>query len=172
MPSLFATGEMEPSALSPSNAACALPQPLTRMCRCGVCQYNTREQMQGVLTYLKRVLPRETLVAVSAWERLDSKMYPLVPLQVVIAVETLRTLVTFERSVVCRAWLRLLWMTVDVMNLCCMPAVEALHHVGRHATDQSKLTVGIADVRENWTRHRVRERPLLIVRGRRALRGQ
>lgn len=50
-------------------------------------------------TYLKSILAREALVTVRAGERLHGQMNALVAFEVVIAVETLGTLVTFERSV-------------------------------------------------------------------------
>jgi hypothetical protein len=53
------------------------------------------------LAYLECVLPRKALVAMVARERLDSQMYPLVSLQVVVPVEALWTLVAFERPIVC-----------------------------------------------------------------------
>lgn len=46
---------------------------------------------------LQRILAREALVAMGAWERLHGEMDPLMALQIVIPVEALRTLVAFER---------------------------------------------------------------------------
>ena len=54
-------------------------------------------------TNLERVLTGEALVAVATWERLDGEMNALMPLQVVISVETLRALIASEGSVVLRA---------------------------------------------------------------------
>ena len=54
--------------------------------------------------YLERILPREALLTMTAREGLDRQVNPLMPLQVVIAVEALRTLIALERPVV------LLWL--------------------------------------------------------------
>lgn len=56
----------------------------------------TRESQ---ITYLKSILAREALVTVRARERLNGQMDTFMTLEVVIAVETLGTLVAFERSV-------------------------------------------------------------------------
>lgn len=48
--------------------------------------------------YLQCVFPREALVTVVAWERLDGEMDSLMPFQVVVPVEALRTLVALEWS--------------------------------------------------------------------------
>lgn len=86
-------------------------------------------------------------------------MYPLVPLQVVVPIETLRTLIASERSVVLRVlWLR---MAVHVLHVRCMTTVEAWHHAVRYTADQGKLATGIVNVRENGPRHRVRIGSLL-----------
>ena len=51
---------------------------------------------QQVETYLESILPRKALIAVRAREGLHSQMNALVAFEIVIAVETLRTLVAFE----------------------------------------------------------------------------
>lgn len=53
-------------------------------------------------THLQCVLPREALLAMIARERLDRQMDPLMPLQIVVAVEALRALVALERTIVGR----------------------------------------------------------------------
>jgi len=50
--------------------------------------------------YLQGILPRKALITHGAGKRLHSEMYPLVPLQVVVSVETLDALVTLERPFV------------------------------------------------------------------------
>lgn len=55
---------------------------------------------------LERVLARKTFITVVAGERLHRKMNPFMPLQVMIAIEALRTLVTFEGPVICGLLLR------------------------------------------------------------------
>jgi hypothetical protein len=99
------------------------------------------------MTYLERILPREALIAVVAGERLDSQMYPLVSLQVVVPVETLGALVAFEWSIVCSGLL-MGWVAKEMRHGCCMATVETWHHPGMNAY-QRKLTVGVLDVGEN-----------------------
>jgi len=48
--------------------------------------------------YLQGILSRETLVTTGTRERLHSQMNPLVTLQIVVPIETLRTLITLEWS--------------------------------------------------------------------------
>ena len=55
-------------------------------------------------------------------------MYPLVPLQIVISIEALRTLITSEWSVVC--WALLLGMPVHLLH---MRNVATVHAAGHHA---------------------------------------
>lgn len=45
------------------------------------------------------ILARELLATLITGERLDGKMYTLVSFQVVITIEALNTLITFERSI-------------------------------------------------------------------------
>jgi len=49
---------------------------------------------------LERILSREALVAMPAREWLHGQVYPLVPLQVMIAIEALRALIASERPVI------------------------------------------------------------------------
>ncbi len=51
------------------------------------------------MTHLESILARKALVAVGAGKRLDREVNSLVSLQVVISIETLRTLIAFERSI-------------------------------------------------------------------------
>jgi hypothetical protein len=81
---------------------------------------------------------------VVAGERLDSQMYPLVSLQVVVSVEALRTLVTFKWSIVCRGLL-VGWMAKEVRHGRCVAAVETRHHPRMDAY-QRELTIGVLDV--------------------------
>jgi hypothetical protein len=99
------------------------------------------------LAYLECVLPRKALVAVVAGKRLDSQMYPLVSLQVVVPVEALWTLVAFERPIVCR-WLLVRWMTEEMRHSRCVAAVETRHHPGMNAY-QRELAVRVLNVGEN-----------------------
>jgi len=99
---------------------------------------------------------------VIAREGLDCKMYPLVSLQVVIAVEALRALVALERSVV-GGRLLVLRMAHEVWHLCSVSTVESRHH--RMSSDERKPPVRVLNVREDgWLTTRVLERrPLLIL---------
>lgn len=60
---------------------------------------------------LQSIFSREALVAMSAGERLHGQVYPLVPLQVVVAIEALRALVAFEGSLVLALRRRWSWAT-------------------------------------------------------------
>ena len=71
-------------------------------------------------------------------------MYPFVPFEVMVSVETLRTLITFERALVER---RLRW-TVQLLQMRGMPAVETI----RKASDNRHLSVGTMDVRHDRAR--------------------
>jgi hypothetical protein len=54
----------------------------------------------GVKTNLQCIFPGEALLAVSAREWFHRQMDPLMSLQIVVSIEGLWTLVTFERSVI------------------------------------------------------------------------
>ena len=84
-----------------------------------------------ILAYLESILSREALVAVVAGERLDSKMNPLVALQIVVAVEALRALIAFERPII-RARLLVGRMAEEVRHSRCVSTVEARHHSWVH----------------------------------------
>ena len=99
--------------------------------------------------YLERVLAREALITVTTRERLDGKMYPLMPLQIVIAVEALRTLVAPEWAII--LWVRLWWVAIHLVHLGCVATVVATHHAVLHAADQSKLSIRVADVGQDWS---------------------
>lgn len=106
---------------SPVEAAGFFPQPLTRICLCkmGKPSYVVLSNEQE--THLECIFPRKALLAPPAREWFNRKMYPLVPLQIVIPIEALRTLITLERSlVVC--WLRLGAIHL-LLQMCCVPTV-------------------------------------------------
>ena len=54
----------------------------------------------GLRTNLQCILPGEALLAVSARERLHCQMDSLMSLQIVVTIEGLWTLITFEGSVI------------------------------------------------------------------------
>ena len=79
-------------------------------------------------------------------------MDPLVPLEVMVSVETLGALITFERAFVERC----LRLTVQLLHLRSNPAVETILHVAVHAmrkaSDNRHLSVGTMDVRHDRAR--------------------
>ena len=111
----------------------------------------------------------------AAGERLDGKMDPLMPLQIVVPIEALRTLIALERPIV---WWRLMlrWVmrvrwrcaVVHVLQVGGMSAVKAKRHAVRQRTvDKLHLTVRILHVREHWAWKRIlmaAERTLIGVR--------
>lgn len=112
-------------------------------------------------TNLERVLAGEALIAMAARERLDGQMYPLVSLEVVVAVEALWALIASERSVV--LWVGLLRMVaIQLVHGRGVTAVERWHHAMRHAAShQCNWTVWLVDIGEH--RHRVAVRSMLGV---------
>lgn len=77
-------------------------------------------------------------------EGLDSKMNPLVSLQIVVAVEALGALVALERSVI-RGLLLVRRVPHEMRHCRSMATVETWHHSWVH-TDQRQLAVRILDV--------------------------
>lgn len=124
-----------------------LPQPLTRMCLCRnhelqVCWANICK------AYLESIFPRKALLTVPAREGLHRKMYPLMPLEVMVSVETLGTLIALEGSLIMRCWL---WISIHLLvQLGCMAAMVTRHHrpgktMALHA-DQAHWVIRIVDV--------------------------
>lgn len=116
-------------------------------------------------TYLQRVFSGETLVAVATRERLDGKMDPLMPLQVVVSIEALWALVAAEWPII----LLDLGLRVTVhllLHLCRrVTAVKAAgDHAVRHAANHLQLAARVVDVGQygSWERVLV----LSAVRGR------
>jgi hypothetical protein len=95
-------------------------------------------------TYLQGILPREALIAVVAGKRLDGEMDPLMPLQVMVAVEALWALIAFERPVV-GSGLLVLRVTHEMRHSGCMTTVKSRHH-GWMATNQGKSAIGVLNV--------------------------
>jgi hypothetical protein len=81
-------------------------------------------------------------------------MNTLMSLQIVVAVETLRTLIALERSVVLRVRLGLRMVAVHVLHVRCVSTVVCWHHRRRHATDQSELAIWVSYVGQyrSWQR--------------------
>lgn len=132
----------------------------------------------GGASYLQRIFARETLVAVTARERLDRQVDPLMTLQVVVPVEALRALIALERAIVrwCLVGSRMC-LAVDVAHTRRVPAIrESGHHAAVvHATDQRELAVRVVNVRKDGSGERIAlVRPLVRkwrVRGSRLHRG-
>jgi hypothetical protein len=87
---------------------------------------------------------------VVAREGLDSQMYPLVSLQVVVPIEALGTLVALEWSVI-GGWLLVRRMAKEVRHCRRVSTVEAWHHTRMYAY-KGKLAVWILNVREHRSR--------------------
>lgn len=83
-------------------------------------------------------------------------MNALVAFEIVISVEALRALIATERSVCLRVGLRHV-VTVKLLHGC-VSAVVVHRHAMRHAVDKRKLTIWVADVREDRSKRRVGER--------------
>lgn len=105
----------------------------------------------NIKTHLERIFARETLLTVSTWERLYSEMNTLMSFQIVIAIEALRTLVAFEGPFVGRAHLLLL-VTIELLKVCGMATVVAVHHARMHAAHKGKVATRVVDIREYWPR--------------------
>jgi hypothetical protein len=91
-------------------------------------------------------------------------MNALMSLQIVVAVEALRTLIAFERSVVLRVRLSLRVVAVHVLHVRCVSTVVCWHHRGWHTADQSELAVWVAYVGQYrpWQRILVRWTLVLV----------
>jgi len=88
-------------------------------------------------------------------ERLDRKMDPLMALQIVIAIEALWALITFERPISgCRLHL-LRWLTA--VHCLCICRIAAVVPRGDHAllysTNHGHLSIGTVDVGHDWAWH-------------------
>lgn len=75
---------------------------------------------------LECVFTREALVAVVAGERFHRKVDPLVSLQVMVTIEALRALITFEWSIMRRRllWRVRPWVAVHRMRVGSIAAIE------------------------------------------------
>ena len=72
--------------------------------------------------HLECIFPREALVAVAARKGFHRKMYPFVPFEVMVSVETLGALITLERAFVERC----LRLAVQLLHLGSMPTVKTI----------------------------------------------
>lgn len=95
----------------------------------------------------------------TARERLDRKVDPLMPLQIVIAVEALRALVAFKRAIVVRSRLSMgrmvRWVPpVQMLHAGQMAAGETGHKSLLDIAHQRHLPAGIVHVRHDGSVHR------------------
>ena len=92
----------------------------------------------------------------SAREGLDSQVDALMAFEIVISVETLRTLIATEGTIGLRI---LMWHLVAVHLLHGGVSTVVVHrHAVRHAIHERKLAVGIADVGKHGSKRRIGER--------------
>jgi len=82
-----------------------------------------------------------------ARKRLDSQMYPLMPLKIVIPIEALRTLIAPERPIVDLGLL--LRVAVHMMHGRRVPAVVRGHHAIWETAYEGELAAWVVDVGEN-----------------------
>ena len=115
-------------------------------------------------TYLQRILPAEAFVAMKTGERLNSQMNPLMPLEIVVPVEALRTYVALKGSVVRLRWgmAHEVWHAALMRGVRCVSTVEPCHHACVDSANQSQLSVRVVDVGEDGCRGEVRPVRALI----------
>lgn len=97
----------------------------------------------------------------SAGERLDGEMDALVSLQIVVAVEALRALITTEGPVGLGVGL---CDSVSVDSHRCVPTRIVHWHAVRHAVDEGELAIGVCHVGEDRAKWRIGEGTLLVGR--------
>lgn len=86
-----------------------------------------RKPVRRVMTNFESVLSREALVTMATRKGLHSQMNALVPLEIVVTVETLRALIALEWPVV--LWRLLRWVLgVHLLHRGGVAAVECRHH--------------------------------------------
>ena len=84
-------------------------------------------------------------------------------LQIVIAIEALRTLVAPERAIVLGARL-LIVVSIHLLHVRRVAAVEARTHAVVHAAHHLHVTIGVVDIGENSSGERVGGRPIVWLR--------
>ena len=90
-------------------------------------------QKSGIQTHLQGILARKALVTMGARKRLDGQMDALVPLEIMVPIETLRTLITPKRSILSRprTGMRRRWAPVHLLHAGEVAAVEIRGDDGR-----------------------------------------
>jgi hypothetical protein len=74
-------------------------------------------------------------------------MDPLMPLQIVVSVETLWTLIALERPII-GSRLLMLWVAHEMRHCCCVTAVETGHHRWV-SSDKGESATGVLNVGED-----------------------
>jgi hypothetical protein len=85
-------------------------------------------------------------------------MDALVPLKIMVAVETLRTLIAFEWSIIRGGWLAVAGVvrrvsSVHVLHTSQMTAGEIGHKPLGHVAHHRHMTIGIVYICQNWPIH-------------------
>ena len=114
-----------------------------------------KKQKKKKKTDLQSILSRETLVAVRARKRFHRQMDPFMSLQIVIAVETLRTLIAPKRTFTMR---RLRRCPIHRLQMGAMSAVESRHRAAANTVagdrpDDGHLASGLVKVRQDRIVH-------------------
>jgi hypothetical protein len=112
----------------------------------------------GGTAYLQRIFPREALLAVIAREGLDGQMNPFMTLQVVISIEALWALITFERAVVQGRGLPVSLMmrsmtTIHMLHARQMAAIECGEEAGLHVAHERHLPARIVHIGHDGPGH-------------------
>ena len=106
-------------------------------------------------SYLQCILAREAFIAMMAGERLHGQMDPFMSFQVVVPVETLRTLVALEGSVVCRTrWVARVGGMTPIHLLHGQLAAVERQPAGERIADERHMSVRIVHVRQHGSVHR------------------
>lgn len=113
------------------------------------------EAREHRITHLECIFAREALVTVIAREGLDGQMNPLVALQIMVAIEALRTLITLEWSIVSWGLLRCVGPRLAIHWWICLITAVVCHrkHCIVHVSHHRHLCTGTVDVRHDWSRH-------------------
>ena len=92
----------------------------------------------------------------SAREGLDGQMNPLMPLQIMIPVETLRALITLERSIRGRGSKAMRWWMATIEMLCVgnMATIKARQKPWRHAPHNGHRAVRAMNICHHGAVHR------------------
>jgi len=139
---ILSTGDLLPEFVSFREVPDGdFPQPLTKTCL----YYINQPQLFRTYSYpcvrlvgtnLQCIFPRKALLAMAARERLHCQMDPLVSLPIVVAVERLWALITFEGSVILLLLLTWMWWILHI-----------------YATNKCHLVSWAMYIGHDWTCH-------------------